>query len=54
MHHEVPFNITLLFAGLLAAMVLMLAFEEKIHAKTSLITATFALICLFLWQNKLI
>jgi Na+/H+ antiporter NhaD/arsenite permease-like protein len=48
MHHEVPFNTTLLFSGVLLAMILTLALEEKIHAKKSLITASFAVISLFL------
>jgi Na+/H+ antiporter NhaD/arsenite permease-like protein len=39
---------TLVFLGLLVAMVLALAFEEKIHAKKSLITGTFAIICVLL------
>ena len=47
-HHEVSFTVTLLFLGLLIAMVLSLAFEEKIHAKKSLITGTFAIICILL------
>ena len=46
--HEVEFWKTLVFLGLLAAMVLALAFEEKIHAKKSLITGTFAVICVLL------
>jgi Na+/H+ antiporter NhaD/arsenite permease-like protein len=46
--HEVSFGTTLLFCGLLVAMILTLALEEKIHAKKSLITGVFAVICLFL------
>ncbi len=48
MHHEVPFSVTVLFAILLLGMILALAFEEKIHAKKSLITGTFAIVCLLL------
>ncbi len=47
-HSEVPFRITLLFSGLLVGLVLSLAFEEKIHAKKSVIAGVFALVCLFL------
>ncbi len=39
---------TLIFAGLLLAMIVTLALEEKIHAKKSIITGAFAVICLFL------
>lgn len=46
--HEIEMWKTLVFLGLLAAMVLALAFEEKIHAKKSLITGTFAIICVVL------
>jgi len=41
-------NITYLFAALLAMMILLLALEEKIHAKKSVIVAWFAAITLFL------
>jgi Na+/H+ antiporter NhaD/arsenite permease-like protein len=44
----VPLWITLIFAGLLAAMILGLAFEEKIHAKKSIIAGAMAMVCLFL------
>ncbi|MFP6854879.1 MAG: SLC13 family permease [Opitutales bacterium] len=44
---EVSAQVTYFFAGLLAAMVLCLAFEEKIHAKKSVIVGLFALIALF-------
>jgi Na+/H+ antiporter NhaD/arsenite permease-like protein len=47
-HADVPFGVTLFFSGLLVAMVLCLAFEEKIHAKKSVIAGVFALVCLFL------
>ncbi len=46
--HTVEFWKTLVFLGLLVAMVLSLAFEEKIHAKKSLITGTFAIICVLI------
>ena len=46
--HEVETWKTLVFLGLLIAMVMALAFEEKIHAKKSLITGTFAIICVLL------
>ena len=46
--HEIETWHTLVFLGLLIAMVLCLAFEEKIHAKKSLITGTFAIICVLL------
>lgn len=51
MHHEtatVAPYITYIFAGLLALMVLGLAFEEKIHAKKSVITGVTAVVALFL------
>ncbi|MCA9587437.1 MAG: hypothetical protein KC657_19050, partial [Myxococcales bacterium] len=41
-------GVTALFAVLLVLMILALALEEKIHAKKSVITATTALIALFL------
>ena len=44
--HAVPFTVTLIFAGILVAMVLSLALEEKIHAQKSLITGVFAVISL--------
>ena len=40
--HTVPFGITLSFAGVLLALILCLAFEEKLHAKKSLIVGLFA------------
>jgi Na+/H+ antiporter NhaD/arsenite permease-like protein len=40
--------VTLLFGLLLTAMILCLALEEKLHAKKSIITGTFAIISLFL------
>ncbi len=38
--------VTLLFAGLLVAMILCLALEERLHAKKSVIVGLFALVCL--------
>jgi Na+/H+ antiporter NhaD/arsenite permease-like protein len=45
---EVPLGITLLFAGLLVALILSLAFEEKLHAKKSLIVGLYAIVALLL------
>ena len=47
-HHSVELSTTIIFSLLLAGMILALAFEEKIHAKKSLITATFAIFCVLL------
>ena len=47
-HHEVPAWVTYLFLAILALMIFTLAIEEKIHAKKSLITGLFAVVCLFL------
>lgn len=44
--HDVPMSTTLLFLGLLVAMILSLALEEKLHAKKSVITGVFAVIAL--------
>ena len=46
--HVVSLGITLLFAGILVAMILSLALEEKLHAKKSLIVGLFAAACLLL------
>jgi len=46
-HHAPSMTITLVFAGLLVAMIFALALEEKLHAKKSLITGFFAIVCLF-------
>ena len=46
--HHVPMGVTLVFAGILVALVLSLALEEKIHAKKSLIVGVFAVISLLL------
>ena len=45
-HADVPLSVTLLFAAFLVAMVLCLAFEEKLHAKKSVIVGAFAIITL--------
>ncbi|MCA9666897.1 MAG: hypothetical protein KC503_14960 [Myxococcales bacterium] len=47
-HHEPSMTVTLVFTVILVLMIVTLALEEKIHAKKSLITAVFAVICLFL------
>ena len=47
-HHDVPMSVTLLFTGILVALIVSLALEEKIHAKKSLIVGVFAIIVLFL------
>ena len=41
-------GVTVLFAALLVGLILCLAFEEKLHAKKSVIAGTFAIICLLL------
>ena len=46
--HAVHWSITTVFALLLVGLILCLAFEEKIHAKKSIIAASFAAICLLL------
>ena len=45
---EVSGGITLLFAGILVAMILSLALEEKLHAKKSLIVGLYAVVSLLL------
>jgi len=45
---NVPIEITLIFTGILLAMIVSLAFEEKIHAKKSIIVSVFAIISLIL------
>lgn len=47
-HHDIPSTVTLLFSFILVGMILGLALEEKIHAKKSLITSTFAILCVLL------
>ncbi len=46
--HEVSIGVTLFFAALLVAMILCLAFEEKLHAKKSVIVGAFAVASLLL------
>ena len=46
--HHVPFGTTMLFAAILAAMIMSLALEEKLHAKKSLIVGLFAMASLLL------
>ena len=46
--HTVELWVTLLFTGILVAMILCLALEEKLHAKKSIIVGVFAVISLFL------
>jgi Na+/H+ antiporter NhaD/arsenite permease-like protein len=46
--HQVSFGVTLLFTGILVALILALALEEKLHAKKSLIVGMFAAISLLL------
>ena len=46
--HAVPLGITLLFVGVLVAMIVSLALEEKIHAKKSIIVACFAVVSLLM------
>ncbi len=46
--HSVEAWVTWLFAGVLVAMICCLAFEEKLHAKKSVIVGVFALISLLL------
>ncbi|MEM7315821.1 MAG: SLC13 family permease, partial [Planctomycetota bacterium] len=45
---QVPIWVTVVFALLLVGLILSLAFEEKLHAKKSVIAGTFAILCLFL------
>ncbi len=45
--HEVAGSTTALFLVLLVALILCLAFEEKLHAKKSVIVGVFAVVCLF-------
>ncbi|MFQ5500858.1 MAG: SLC13 family permease, partial [Phycisphaerae bacterium] len=47
-HPEVSAATTGLFAALLVLMILALAFEEKLHARKSIITGVFAAVCLLL------
>lgn len=47
-HQVVPLWVTIFFSCILAAMIFALAFEEKLHAKKSLIVGLFAAFCLIL------
>ena len=47
-HHEVTLGTTLFFTGILVLMIACLAFEEKIHAKKSLIVSLFGVLSLAL------
>ena len=46
--HEVSIGVTLFFSVLLVAMILCLAFEEKLHARKSVIVGAFAAASLLL------
>ena len=46
--HHVPAGVTWLFAVVLALMIAALAFEEKLHAKKSIIVGSFAGVCLLI------
>jgi len=46
--HDVPLGVTLFFAAMLAGLIIALAFEEKLHARKSVIAGVFALVCLIL------
>ena len=46
--HHLPGHVTAIFTVMLAAMILCLALEEKIHAKKSVIVGVFAAAALFL------
>lgn len=48
MPHSVPLSVTLLFTGVLVAMIASLALEEKLHAKKSVIVGVFAALSLLL------
>lgn len=45
---EVSSTVTFLFAGILVALIVSLALEEKLHAKKSLIVGLYAVLCLLL------
>ena len=47
-HHAPSTSVTVFFAVLLASLIACLAFEEKIHAKKSVITSSFAVVFLLL------
>ncbi len=46
--HQIPLPTTILFGGILVALIVCLAMEEKLHAKKSLIVGLFAAFCLVL------
>ena len=46
--HSVSLGVTLFFALILVSMIACLAFEEKLHAKKSIIVGLFAVLTLFL------
>lgn len=46
--HEVSRGVTILFAGILVALIVSLALEEKLHAKKSLIVGVYAIVALLL------
>ena len=46
--HSVSRGVTLFFFALLAGLIVCLAFEEKLHAKKSVIAGLFAVVCLLL------
>jgi len=48
--HAVPMWQTMLFTGILVAMIASLALEEKLHAKKSVIVGVYAVICLILGE----
>ena len=50
LEHAVGTGTVLLFTGVLVAMILCLALEEKIHAKKSVIVGVFAVISLLLGE----
>jgi len=47
-NHTPPAGVTYLFCGLLVGLILCLAFEERLHAKKSIIAGLFAVVCLLL------
>ena len=46
--HEPPLYVTMIFCAVLTGMIVTLAFEERIHAKKSLITGIYAILSLAL------
>ncbi len=47
-HEMLPFGLRMMFVMLLVGLIMCLAFEEKLHAKKSVIAGLFAVVCLFL------